>query len=217
MAKRLLKQKAIELRLLGYSYSQIKSELGTPKGTLNGWLKDMPLSEERIKELKQNGHRSVEKFRNTMMRKRDDRLQKVFKNVSNDIGLLTERELFIAGLFLYWGEGWKTSSCTTALTNTNPNMIKFFIKWLELLGIKKEKIKIHLHLYVDMDIEMSIEFWVKELNIPRNQFRNPYIKKSLQSSITYKSGFGHGTCNIIVENRYLSEYVMMGLKYIQTL
>jgi hypothetical protein len=202
---------------LGYSYSQIKKELGTPKGTLAGWLKDLPLSEERIMELKQSGHRSVEKFRNTMLRKRENRLEKVFKKVSDDIGKLTNRELFLSGLFLYWGEGWKTNSCTTALTNTNPKMIRFFIKWLEFVGVKRERIKIHLHLYSDMDIQSAIEYWVKELGIPCSQFRNPYIKKSMQSSITYKAGFGRGTCNVIFENRDLSEYVMMGLKYIQTL
>ena len=91
------------------------------------------------------------------------------------------------------------------------------MKWLDLVGIKKEKIKISLHLYCDMDIKESIEFWVKELDIPINQFRKPYIKKSPQSNITYKAGFGHGTCNIIVENRDLSECVKMSLKYIQTL
>jgi orotate phosphoribosyltransferase-like protein len=49
MAHRELKQRAIELRQKGYSYSQIKAELGLSKSTLSNWLYDMPLSEERIK------------------------------------------------------------------------------------------------------------------------------------------------------------------------
>lgn len=50
MTKILEKQKAINLRKKGYSYSQIKEELGTSKSTLSAWLCDMPLSKERIKK-----------------------------------------------------------------------------------------------------------------------------------------------------------------------
>jgi hypothetical protein len=216
MAKRLLKQKAIELRLLGRSYSEIKKEIKVSKSSLSLWLKDMPLSPEAINDLKKK-NRSVERFRGTMALKKVVRLKKVFGKVAGDIGMLTPREVFQSGLFLYWGEGWKRSEYTTGFTNTNPQMIKFFLRWLSALGIKKEKILIRLHLYVDMDIEKSIDYWVNEIGVARCQFRNSYIKNSSQSNITYKTGFGKGTCNVIVENRDLAEYVKMALKYIQTI
>jgi transposase-like protein len=121
MARKKDKEKAIILRKRGLSYSDIKREMGINKSTLSGWLRDMPLSEERIKELRANNPVRIERYRNTMKNKRDFRLNNVFKKVSLDIGKLTEREVFIAGLFLYWAEGGKTKSYTTVLTNTNPN------------------------------------------------------------------------------------------------
>ncbi len=51
MAKIKEREKAIELRKKGMSYSQIREKLGTPKSTLSNWLKDHPLSKERIREL----------------------------------------------------------------------------------------------------------------------------------------------------------------------
>jgi uncharacterized protein YjcR len=101
------KQKALTLRAKGYSYSQIKEKLGIGKGTLSGWLADYPLSDERIKELRDNNPRRIENYRNTMQKKKKARLSVVYNNVSKDIGEFSKRDLFIAGLFLYWGRGNK--------------------------------------------------------------------------------------------------------------
>lgn len=149
-----------------------------------------------------------------MRNKKEIRLKEVYEKVSKNIGTFSNREIFLLGLFLYCGEGTKTSSCSVVLTNTNPAMLRFFITWLKLLGVNTKDIKIKLHLYSDMNIKQGITFWSKELKIPINQFKKPYIKKTSLKSITYKNGFGKGTCCVIFENRDLWEYVIMGLKYI---
>jgi hypothetical protein len=131
--------------------------------------------------------------------------------------VLNERDIFLGGLFLYWAEGAKTMNSMTMLTNTNPKMLKFFIRWLDLLEVPKSRLKVHLHLYSDMNIDREIKFWVKQLKIPKSQFRKPYIKKSLFTSITYKNGFGHGTCSIMYGNKPLRDYVLMGIKRVQDL
>lgn len=214
MARKLDKQKALSLREKGMSYSQIKEKLGISKSTLSGWLYNMPLSEERIRELQADSPIRIERYRNTMKAKRETRLKGVYEKVSKDIGVFSKREIFLLGLFLYWGEGTKAQKSSVTLTNTNPAMLKFFIKWLELFNVKRENLKVKLHLYSDMNIKQSIDFWSKELKIPLSQFRKPYIKKTQLKSITYKSGFGKGTCCVMFDNRDLWEYIIMGLKYI---
>ncbi len=209
------KSKAIELRKKGMSYSQIKAELGISKSTLSGWLNNMPLSEKRIKELGPFSPMRIERCRNTKRKKKIARQDSVFDKVSKDIGRLSKRELFLAGLFLYWGEGGKTKYYTTILTNTNPGMVKFFLKWMENFGINRKKLKVSLHLYSDMDISKQMKYWSKLLNINISQFRKPYIKKSNLTDITYRNGFGQGTCSLIYDNRDLSEYVLQGIKYIE--
>ena len=214
MAKRKDKQKAIIMRQKGMSYSQIKDELNVSKSTLSSWLHGMPLSEKRIKELRDNNPIRIERYRNTMRAKKEARLNEVYKKVSKDINKFSKRDLFLAGLFLYWGEGTKASNCSVVLTNTNPAMLKFFIKWLKLFDIKNKDLKVKLHLYSDMNVKKSLNFWSKELKIPINQFRKSYIKKTNLKSITYKNGFGKGTCCVMFEGRDLWEYIIMGLKYI---
>ncbi len=214
MARKKDKQKALAMRKKGMSYSQIKEKIDVSKSTLSGWLYNIPLSEKRIRELRDNSPIRIEHYRNTMRAKKDIRLEEVYRKVSKDIGNISKRDLFLAGLFLYWGEGTKASNCSVVLTNTNPAMLKFFIKWLKLFGIKNKDLKIKLHLYSDMNIKESLDFWSKELRIPISQFRKSYIKKTSLKSITYKNGFGKGTCCVMFENRDLWEYIIMGMKYI---
>ena len=214
MARKKDKQKALQMRKKGMSYSQIKEKLKISKSTLSGWLHDMPLSEKRIKELRDFNPQRIERYRNTMRAKKDARLNEIYKKVSKNIGIFSKRDLFLAGLFLYWGEGTKASNCSVILTNTNPTMLKFFIKWLELFNVKRKNLKVKLHLYSDMNIKKSLDFWSKELRIPISQFQKPYIKRTSLKSVTYKNGFGKGTCSVILNNRDIWEYIIMGLKYI---
>lgn len=214
MARRADKQKAIELRLQGRSYSQIKSILSVSKSTLSGWLKDYPLSEERIKELRDWNEKRIENYKKTCKIRKEKILERIYLKEKKKILPLSKRDLFIAGLFLHWGEGGKRDT-EVVFSNTNPSMIKFFMYWVEkCLGVNRKKIKIKLHLYSDMDIENEICFWINLLKIEREQLINPYIKKNKIESITYKGGFGHGTCNVMVRNAILSRQILMGIKVV---
>lgn len=215
MARTQDKQKALALRKEGKSYSEIKAVLGISKSTLSGWLEDYPLSPERIKELRDFSPRRIESYRNTMRVKREKRSDEVYSLVKKNIGKISDREALIGGMFLYWGEGGKTARSTVALSNTDPAMLKFYIHWLSLLGIQKKDLRVKLQIYADMDIEESIKFWSRELNLPIDSFTKPYVKKSNLSDLTYKNGFGYGTCVIKYYDQKSSDYVMMALKYLK--
>lgn len=198
MAYTKLRSKAIELRKAGNSYSQIKSELGISKSTLSGWLRDLPLSKTQIRLLRDLSETRIEKFRQTMRAKKQKRFEDLYNDGIKKYIPLTDRELFFAGLFLYWGEGGKTGTGSLDVHNTNPEIIKFTLFWLtEILKVPKINIRVKLHLYSDMDIDKEINFWSKELKISKTQFYRPYIKTSNRSDLTYKGGFGHGTCGIV--------------------
>lgn len=67
----------------------------------------------------------------------------------------------------------------------------------------------------DMDIEKETNYWSDILNIPLFAFRKPYIKKSFfDKRKNYKGRFGHGTCNIMFNNRDMYEFIMMSIKYL---
>ena len=215
MARRADKERARILRAKGKSYSEIKELMGVGKGTLSVWLRDMPLSAEQIRSLRALHPRRIERFRATMQRKRDVRLASAYTQVQKDIGHLSKRDLFIAGIYLYWGEGTKADRGNVAVANTNPAVIRVFLAWLECMNVPCEKVNVRLHLYADMDIEKETNFWSSEIGIPVSQFRKPYVKKSTLTGLTYKNGYGHGTCNVRFENIAMWEYITMALKYVE--
>ncbi len=203
------------MRVDGKSYSEIKKVLKVSKSTLSLWLRDMPLSKEQMQAVRDFSPRRIERYRATMESKRQSRLGLAYKRAKNDIGKFSKRELFLGGLFLYWGEGAKSMRGSVLMANTDPAVVCFFLRWLEVLSVDLVRVKIKLHLYIDMDVQKETEYWSKALHIPKSQFRNPYIKSSALSGLTYKNGFGHGTCNVILGDIALWEYIMMALKYVK--
>lgn len=220
MAKAALRAKAIKLRFQGYTFGQIKRELGIAKSTLSGWLRNLPLTEEQLLLLSKNRLISrdirIERFRQTARNKWLVRLKAIVLEQEKTLLPLTEKELFIAGLFLYWGEGSKQRG-VVAISNTDPRVIKFALFWMtKILEVPKMKIYIRLHLYKDMNQQAEEKFWSEILNIPLEQFKPSYIKKTNREGLTYKS-FGHGTCNLLCFSVELSEKIAMSIKAISDL
>ena len=213
MVKLSEKIKVLSLRKEGKSYSQIKSVVNVSKSTLSRWLENHPLSKERIRTLQAFSEQRIEHFRETMVAKRELRLKKVYDKEKKKWPPLSKRELFLAGLFLYWGEGTKAHRGELTVSNTDPKVIKFSLYWfIRILKVPKNKIKILVHLYKDMDVKKELLFWSELTKIPLSQFRKPYIKKTSLKSINYKGTFGHGTCNIRIADTRLLEKVLMAMK-----
>ncbi len=217
MARVKEREKAITLRLKGYSYSQIKEELNISKSTLHYWLVNYPLSEDRIRALRDNSAQRIEKFRESFRRKKVIRRQVVFNEALEKIGTISKREFLLVGFFLYWAEGMKVDRSTVLLANTDPAMLRFFIKWLKLFGVDKNKLHARLHLYSDMNTKKQLKFWASELKLPVSTFRNTYIKKSQSNKRrNYKGRFGFGTCAIWVYSRDLYEKIMMTIEVLKS-
>lgn len=216
MSKFREKEEALELRNLGKSYSEIKQAIKVSKSTLSRWLRNHPLSKERIRALRDWNQRRIERYRETRRRKKNVLLREIYLTQIKSILPFSHRDIFIAGLFLYWGEGGKAQQSEPSLSNTNPAAIRAFMMWLKKgFGIGKEKMVVKLHLYSDMDIKKETIFWSKTLSMPIRQFKKPYIKKSSYNSLSYKKSFGHGTCNVIVRDAILGRKIAMSLKVVE--
>ena len=210
------REKAIQLRKQGKTYSEILNMLNIPKSTLSGWLSDFPLTKWQFAVLEENIKKrkflSIEKMRRTMARMRKDRLQKLYRSEKKRLLPLRKREVYLAGLFLYWGEGVKGLKAAVGLNNTDPKVVKFYLHWLtNCLGVPKNELKAYVHLYEDMDVDQSMGFWSRELSIPKKQFLKPYIKASKRENLTHK-GYGHGTCGLYVYDTRLKEKIMLGIE-----
>jgi hypothetical protein len=168
-----------------------------------------------MRELRDFSEIRIEKYRQTMEAKKDARLDLFYKEEKAKHLPLSKKELFIGGLFLYWGEGMKNVKYPLGIYNTNPQLIKFGLYWYKnCLDIPLNKIKVHLHLYSDMNIKEEMKFWSKKLKMPLSRFANPQVKKNKKTEINYKGTFGHGTCGLLVNDVRLKERVIVAIKAI---
>jgi len=214
-----LKEKVIRLRLeKRLSYSAIRKRVPVAKSTLSAWLRQFPLSKERIAELKKKGWSKfevkVERYRATMREKREKKDKEEYEKYFKYFNKKMPHDVFLSsGLMLYLAEGSKTSNYTVSLANTEPRVIKFFIKWIcEFFEVEKDKLRVHLHLYEHMDIEKEEKFWKNELGFGKHQFYKPYITKNKKASFLYKESFRHGTCSVMLSNTIIKRKIMMAVK-----
>jgi len=213
-----LREQVVKLRTKdNLSYAEIRKRLGVPKSTLSYWLREFPLTEERILELRRQGWKKsevkIERFRNAMRRKRKLKEKEVYNRYKEMFIGFSEEVFFVAGLMLYLGEGNKRDYYKIALSNTDPETIKFFAKWMiEFLDIDKSKLKAQLHLYENMDIEKEEKFWKNELRFQENQFCRPEIRKLKKASFSYKESFRHGTCDLYAINGEKKRELLMAIQ-----
>lgn len=214
MTKLLEKRRVIELRKIGKSYSEIKKIINVSKSSLSLWLKDVILTDEQVYGLKMKKLRAVERYKKSMSIRREERRDRCYKEQKRKWLPLSNREEFLAGLFLYWGEGNKVSTSSINISNTDPRVIKFGYYWMKsCLKIPKDKIFIMLHLYTDMDVEKETNYWSQEIGMKISQFKRPYIKNSLRSDIDQK-GFGHGTCGLWAFKTEIKQAILMAIQAI---
>lgn len=101
------------------------------------------------------------------------------------------------GIALYWGEGTKRGKGGMRLTNSDPKLIRKFIEFLEkFLSIDKNRIKISIQIFNDISPEKSLEYWIRELGLKKEQFYEPMvIKVRGEGTYKYKSEYGNVIIN----------------------
>ena len=116
---------------------------------------------------------------------------------------IDEAKLFGLGIGLYWGEGNKLNKNTVKLGNSDPALLRIFIKFLrKFFSINKRDFKFHLHIFSDIKTEKARSYWIKELDIKRGQFYKPTITKTGKLG-TYRKKSRYGVLTLYYGNTKL--------------
>lgn len=119
------------------------------------------------------------------------------------IDTIEKATLYGMGMGLYWGEGTKAAPHSVRLGNSNPNLIKTFMHFLEVIyAVPKYDLKFGLQLFTDCDIEEALKFWMTELEIERSQFYKVHV--TISGSIgTYRKKSQYGVVTLYYHNTRL--------------
>ena len=185
-----IKQKAIDLRKQGYSYNYIVKHVPVAKSTLSEWLHDIPFIPNKYTlETIGKAHLASGVYKHNVRAKS---LERAELQAKKDVGILSNRDIMMLGLGIYIGEGGKTVNITK-ITNSDPKIIKFAIKWfVSAFGVDVKQMKIRLHLYPDNNEKECIEYWSEQTKIPKNQFfkSSVDVRKNKKQSNNRKLPFG---------------------------
>lgn len=203
MAKSKLRIEAREFRRKGLGIKTIANRLRVSSSTASLWCRDIVLTQDQMNQLAQNARDPYYGKRKEYLQKiRTDKEKKItllFQKGKNEVGILSKRELFIAGIALYWAEGFKKDNLV-GFSNSDPKMIALFIKWLSFLGIAKNRLKFRLgvnEVYRDNVKEIE-RYWKNKLNIEKSQFQKPFFQKVRWQKIYERPELYYGVLRIRV-------------------
>jgi hypothetical protein len=184
MAKSKERQQAISLRKSGKSIKEIAKLLSVSVGSVSVWCRGISLNPAQVEilqlRLKDPNYGKRAEYLDRIKKETQTRIEKLKLEGLQELGTLSRRDVYIAGLALYWAEGFKKDH-QIGFSNLNPYMIQFFISWLTVcLKIKMTDIKLRVVLnqhYIHQATEIE-KYWSKFLRIPLSQFQKPTITKS---------------------------------------
>jgi hypothetical protein len=109
---------------------------------------------------------------------------------------------------LYWGEGNKANKHTIRIGNSDARLLEVFIKFLKkFYGIPRTALKAHIHLFTDIDIKAVYVYWMKALQLKKDQFYKPTITISGKLG-TYSKKSEYGVLTLYYGNVKLRNIIV---------
>ncbi|MET9759766.1 hypothetical protein ABZ016_12005 [Streptomyces sp. NPDC006372] len=212
-AKDDLREKARELRLQGWTYDQIQVELGCSKSSISLWVRDLPRPERRAPA--EQAKLAAQRRWEHELAVRDEERQLTKEAARRAIGELSPRELFLAGVVLYWAEGAKDKAHgrqrreVLQFINSDPNVIRFYLRWLESLNVKPERLRFRVYIHESADVAEAEAYWAGLVGVDASTFQRTTLKRHNPKTVRKNVGDSYRGCLAIYVTRSADLYRRM--------
>lgn len=202
------KEAAISLRKSGKSYSQIQKDLHVAKSTLSYWLRDIKLTAKAQQKI--TGRSRETSTKALIQRNKNQtviaqvRALLIRNSAEKEVAVLIQDPLFIAGVSLYWAEGYKRGASGSKwkcvdFTNADPEMVLLMMNFFrKFCSVNEDRFKIQLIAHPNVDILAAVNYWSSLTNIPESQFIKTCTSLSVRSGQKRKNTLTNGTVHIRV-------------------
>lgn len=196
---------AIALRKGGCSIKEIAHKLDVAQASVSVWVRDVMLTTKQRSALTARGFSvdAVEKRRINRINKTRRRHSEIVAAAKQELKTLSRRDLWLAGIGLYWGEGGKTLQGSTRLSNSDPDVILTMMRFFrEICAVPEQKFRGHVHTFSHLNKDRAEDYWSRLSGIPKKQFYKTYVKKSVASK-DKKDSLPYGTFQIYASDTRL--------------
>ena len=216
MAKVREKELARKYRKAGKSIKSIARTLSVSPSSVSIWCEDIRLTPVQIRKLDEERHdlrmKGLLKGAQMNKEKKLTRISLHKKEAKAVFRVLDKRELLIAGLGLYWGEGVKKGN--TSLVNSDPKVIAFAVRWFTLgLGVDQSDLRPRIfinHIHASRVAKVR-EFWSQYLKIPEDQFARTILIKRANKKVYENHNTYYGVLALRVRRATDLKYKILGL------
>ncbi len=217
MAKSDLRLHARELRGQGISVRDIAQQLQVAKSTASLWVRDVILSIDQLEKLRNQHILGGEKGRMIgALRQKQDRLNRIQEGTiegARRIANITERELLLTGIALYWAEGNKRYK-KIEFCNSDPKLVQFMLNWFQRvfnLNTKDFKCYVGINAAHKQREQEVIQYWSKVTGLPLEQFTKTSFKKTPLAKVyeNFDSHYGTLAVRVVRSSRIIHQ--VMGL------
>ncbi|MFE6398801.1 hypothetical protein [Streptomyces alboflavus] len=198
-AKDDLRERARQLRLQGWTYDRIQAELGCSKSSISLWVRDLPKPEPRYSPEEQRGlmREGLRKYRDAQ----GERREQLKVAARAEIGEMSDRELFLLGVGLYWAEGAKSKPYarreSVLFVNSDPDMINVYLAWLDLLGVAPERLRYRVMIHESADVAAAERFWADVVRVDVAVFQRTTLKKHNPKTVRKNTGDDYHGCLVV--------------------
>ncbi|MFI7685037.1 hypothetical protein ACIBWG_20525 [Streptomyces griseoaurantiacus] len=198
-AKDDLRARARELRLQGWTYDRIEAELGCSKSSVSLWVRDLPRPQRRASS--EQARLAAQKRWEHELAVRETERSQVKETARQQIGSVTDRELFLIGVGLYWAEGAKDKTYArreyVLFVNSDPGMIGLFLAWLRLLGVEEERLRFRVMIHESADVEGAERYWADLVGTDPSRFDKTTLKRHNPKTVRKNVGENYRGCLVI--------------------
>lgn len=200
-----LRERVRALRKQGESIGEISRILRANKSTVSYWCRDISLSRSQLQKIaeRQRAGGALGRLRAAEM-KRAERLRAIESEArrgAKDVGTIGKRDIFMLGLALYWGEGYKSANDECGLTNSDPRIIRAYIEWLQqIYGEDLSNLILRVSINGDHKhrVDRVEQYWSKVTRIPRSQFTKTSLIRTRAKKVYANADEHFGTLRVKV-------------------
>lgn len=131
----------------------------------------------------------------------DQEREKTKRQAAESIGELSDRELFMAGVALYWAEGQKSKPYqrreSVVFINSDPGVIQVYLAWLDLLDVPRERLRFRVMIHETADVAAAERYWADLVGINATALQSTTLKKHNPRTVRKNVGAAYRGCLVV--------------------
>ncbi|MCX5211110.1 hypothetical protein OG689_17740 [Kitasatospora sp. NBC_00240] len=194
------RETARRLRAEGRTYDEIQAAPGVSKSSISLWVRDVPVpNADGIR--RDRMRRAAETRWGPVRSQRDEERRATKAAAAAEIGPLSDRDLFLVGIALYWAEGSKDKPYdrreSAAFINSDPDVVSVYLSWLRLLGFGEERWRLRVSIHESADVAAAELFWAGLAEVPVERLSRSTLKRHNPTTVRKNVGDNYRGCLVV--------------------